>query len=294
MGIPLQVLKAFVNEAQSRSSNIQRIALFGRQTVHASLNDLQDLNLALLDGLHPDTYTRHSASELYSDKSVLQAIFPGSSVDVFDRSDYEGADQIVDLNTPLPAIYHGRYDLVFTGGCLDNVFNPATALINSSLLLSDNGIVIHYEAAANLIGCFQYFSSEWFHGYYSINQFSDCKTYLLQHKEPAVSRFKYKTNLYSYSPFFARDNNFNYLDSGLSMQGLYYNLIVAQKSSTSTAHQIPIQLQYIDDDTSDWTTQQYLFDKSPRALLKGSTHSESAASHLPLNSTHYTYLGSGF
>jgi hypothetical protein len=294
MGIPLQVLKAFSNETRSSSCDIKKIALFGRQTVHADSNDLGSLGLASLSELEPDTYTRHSGSDLYSDRSVLKSIFPGSEIDIFDRSSYEGANVLVDLNKPLPSSFHSRYDLVFTGGCLDNVFNPSAALINSSYLLSDNGIVIHYEAAANLIGCFQYFSSEWFHGYYSSNKFSDCKSYLLQHKDPAVSRFKYETNLYVYSPFFVREKAFDYLESGLSMKGLYYNLIIAQKSPESTNDAIPIQLQYIDQDSFDWTSQQHVFDKNPRLLLKGTTFDQDLGGISPLNSSHYKYLGSGF
>ena len=296
MGIPIQVLKALANEANSPLNKITRIALFGRQTVHADLNDLSSLGISSLQlgQLEPDIYTRHSGSNLYSDKTVLQSLFPSASVDVFDRSLYEGADKIVDLNKPIPKSYHSQYDLVFTGGCLDNVFNPSIALINSSYLLSDKGIVIHYEAAANLIGCFQYFSSEWFHGYYSSNKFIDCKSYILQHKDPAESRFKYKTNLFAYSPFYLREKNFDYLRSGLSMEGLYYNLIVAQRGPDSTTDSAPIQLQYIDDDCFDWTSQQELFDQSPRALLKGSTFDERLVSSTPLNSSHYKYLGSNF
>ena len=42
MGLPLQVLKA-IHEESRTNRNIKKIALFGRQTVHASSNQLKDL-----------------------------------------------------------------------------------------------------------------------------------------------------------------------------------------------------------------------------------------------------------
>jgi len=296
VGLPIQVLKAIHAESLS-NKNVQNIALFGRQTVHSSIEQLRDCFDLDFENLEKDEETRHksSVSEItYSDISVMKLFFPKANIDIFDRSDYEGANIILDLNKPVEKKYHGKYDLIYTGGCLDNIFNPISVIHNSSRLLSDDGIVIHYESAANLIGAYLYFSSEWFYSYYSVNKFYDCKAYILQHIEESKHRFDYRTNIFSYSPWFKRDPNFDYLESAKMNKGIYYNLVVAQNSKDSSIEESPCQMQYIDNNSIDWRKRSKDFDKTSRLLLKGPNYLNEYKNLLPYNSNHYTYQGSNY
>src|SRR5687768_16540043 len=53
-----------------------------------------------------------------------------SQVEAMDFSAYEGAQILHDLNQPIPAEWHQRYDTVFDGGTLEHVFNFPTAIRN--------------------------------------------------------------------------------------------------------------------------------------------------------------------
>jgi hypothetical protein len=301
MGFPLQVIKALCLEAAFRREKampVRRIALFGRQTVHASIEELSSLLNLSVPNCSADI-TRHSVyygENHISDIDLLQTIFPGADIDVFDRSDYEGANRIVDLNLPIPPEYHSLYDLVYTGGCLDNIFNPFQVLINSSMLLEHSGTVIHYESAAGLIGAYLYYTPEWFYSYYSVNCFADIHCFLLNHIQPSSHRFKYLTESYRYQPRFTRSTDFDYLESSFSNKGIFYNLVIAQRCPSSTIYSIPVQLQYLDNKSVDWTTNDSLFTSSLRLDLfkKYSSFQANHPRTLPYKSDHYAYIGSAF
>ena len=78
MGLPIQVLKAIFQES-SLNKEIKKIGLFGRQTVHASPKQLEELFNINISSLDKDKETRHksSVSEVtFSDRAVLNSIFP--------------------------------------------------------------------------------------------------------------------------------------------------------------------------------------------------------------------------
>src|SRR5271156_3329897 len=63
---------------------------------------------------------------LYADE-FLKAIGAKESVSV-DRSDFEGATLLHDLNHPFPVHLLGSFDVVFDGGTLEHIFNYSEAL----------------------------------------------------------------------------------------------------------------------------------------------------------------------
>lgn len=299
MGIPVQVIKAFVAEARIRKGSgrtTKKIALFGKQTVHATTRLLKE-EFSLVTEVGAIDKTRHAGNDrnvAVTDIELLNAIFPGAEVDVFDRSDYEGANILVDLNQPLPEHYHKNYDLVYTGGCLDNVFNPVALLLNSSKLLREHGSILHYESAANLIGAFQYFSQEWFYSYYAVNNFQDCQVFLLNHRTPAETRFLYSTDIYRYTPNFTRTNDFDYLKAANSLRGVYYNLVIAQKGPNSTSDNLPIQMQYIDNNCIDWRAMEEVYCSSARIEAITEMACAEKCMARPFLSDHYRPYGINF
>jgi hypothetical protein len=85
-------------------------------------------------------------------------------VDSLDASDYEGATNVHDLNTPLPAELHGRYSLVFDGGSLEHVFNLPMALKSCMQAVAPGGHFIAITPADSLSGHgFYQFSPELFY-----------------------------------------------------------------------------------------------------------------------------------
>lgn len=82
-----------------------------------------------------------------------------ATVDVLDYSDYEGAQLIHDLNTPVPEAWHGRYDAVIDGGTLEHIFGFPTAIANLMRMVRPGGRLFLFLPANNLCG----------HGFYQFS-----------------------------------------------------------------------------------------------------------------------------
>src|SRR5262249_48624985 len=92
------------------------------------------------------------------------------TVDSLDASDFEGATIIHDLNRPLPATLHGRFDVVFDGGTLEHVFNFPVALKECMALPRVGGHFLMCSPANNQMGHgFYQFSPELFWRVFSPN-----------------------------------------------------------------------------------------------------------------------------
>lgn len=86
-----------------------------------------------------------------------------SDIDSMDASDYEGASVLHDLNLPVPASMHERYDLVWDGGTLEHVFNVPAAFENAMRMVKIGGHLVLITPANNQCGHgFYQFSPELF------------------------------------------------------------------------------------------------------------------------------------
>lgn len=89
-------------------------------------------------------------------------------VDSLDYSDYEQAQLIYDLNTPIPANLKNSYTVVFDGGTLEHVFNFPVAIKNCMDLLQVGGYFITITPCNNQCGHgFYQFSPELFYSVFS-------------------------------------------------------------------------------------------------------------------------------
>jgi SAM-dependent methyltransferase len=80
-----------------------------------------------------------------------------------DRSDYEGANFLHDLNEPFPAKMRGQFDFVLDSGTLEHIFNYPAALKNSLELLRVGGHFLTATPANGHMGHgFYQFSPELF------------------------------------------------------------------------------------------------------------------------------------
>jgi SAM-dependent methyltransferase len=102
-----------------------------------------------------------------------------TQVDSVDASNYEAATIIHDMNNPVPAAWHERYDLVFDGGTLEHVFNLPVALGNCMRMLRQGGRFIATTPMNGWAGHgFYQFSPELFYGVFSgANGFSIVNIY---------------------------------------------------------------------------------------------------------------------
>jgi hypothetical protein len=91
-----------------------------------------------------------------------QALFRGfgfESVESIDFYDAEKPTHVLDLNRPVPAELHGRYDLVYDGGTTEHCFNVPEALSNALRLAKEGGRIMHHLPMNNWID----------HGFYQLS-----------------------------------------------------------------------------------------------------------------------------
>ena len=69
-------------------------------------------------------------NDYVTDATLFSAFCPNVSLDVMDSLTTEGANLIHDLCSPIPASMKSRYNVIFNGSVLDNIFDPAQALRN--------------------------------------------------------------------------------------------------------------------------------------------------------------------
>lgn len=134
-------------------------------------------------GVAIDDRTRgHKTDEALIADDSFCAQFTDAKLSVLDVSDYEQADIIHDMNDPIGDELENRFDFVMRGSCLDNIFDPVTAIRNLARLLKPGGRVFLYEW-----GCFPTgylgVTPDWFVDYFAANGFADCKAYLLRYPD---------------------------------------------------------------------------------------------------------------
>jgi SAM-dependent methyltransferase len=121
-----------------------------------------------------------SATREQVDVCMAQAAFESRYVDQFlrflgaqdpvsvDRSNFEGATLLHDLNEPFPTPLLGTFDLVLDGGTLEHIFNYPQALGNSADLVRVGGHFITITPATGQMGHgFYQFSPELFFRFFS-------------------------------------------------------------------------------------------------------------------------------
>lgn len=184
-----------------------------------------------------------------------------------DISNYEGANIIHDLCQPIPADLKERYDFILNGSVLDNIFDPAAAMRNITLLLKPGGRVVTGEMASNLAFEYLIYSPGWFFDYYLYNGFDDCKAYICGFEN--LDQLLYgRWKVYSFNPKID--------GSSVSVQTLGHAqavvVVFAQKSKESTWDRNPVQWCYRSkDDMKDYLDRVHRFINSRRPYFASNT-----------------------
>lgn len=279
-----------------------RFLSIGKQTVSVSPTEIRDLfnQFGISTRRLDDTIAEGSARTDRTTRKTRQSIFDhdliaafsDATYDCLDRSEYEGANVIHDLTKPIPPELAGQFDFVYDGGCLDNIFDPTTALRNMAALVRPGGRLLHFNVGTAYAGAYLSFSPEWFFSYYAVNGFTDCKTYCAIAREPEGDRYIFDTDLYFWQPFFTRQENYDYVRACQSVDGAVFVICIAEKDEASTVERTPTQMQYLDEQVMDWRREYQRFAASPRPLLSGPR--ETTTHPVPLLTDHFEFRGGGF
>jgi hypothetical protein len=150
--------------ARRLGADFMHTATIGRQTLLVSASELRKINASFsapLSDQQISDATSVGPSPIYSEAllSSLGAIEAHS----FDKSDYEGATHVWDLNDALPSNLHEKYTLVIDGGTLEHVFNFPVAIANCMNMLVPGGHYVGITPANSFFGHgFYQFSPELF------------------------------------------------------------------------------------------------------------------------------------
>lgn len=136
----------FLAEARASGVRFHATATIGRQAL--LIGPLRLRRTLRRHGLPADV--EYTADGPWADP-FLSAL-GATRITAIDASDYEGADLLHDLNEPVPAELHERFDVVLDAGSLEHVFNVATALRSLMLMTSVGGRVILVTPANNHCG----------------------------------------------------------------------------------------------------------------------------------------------
>ena len=298
MGINKQTLKMFLNENNYKKITGDFLCI-GKQTVNVDpfatikLFEKYGCSSTKLKNLYSnkkyDTLTRH-AKDIFMDEDLLSC-FSDAKYNCLDRSSYEGASIIHDMNTPISDNLHQKFDFIYNGSCMDNLFDPVSFIRNTSNMLKVGGRILHIECATGVPGAYIMYSPEWFFSYYAINNYIDCKVYVSVARSEGTTRHIFDTDLFIWQPFFNRQKDYSDIKACKSINGLMHLIVIAEKGRDSTSNLCPIQMQYLDENTIDWRQKYYDFNKSERPIIKLDQKIDVVVPYL---TDHYKYLGSGF
>jgi SAM-dependent methyltransferase len=188
MGLANYILEGIVREHRYKQI-AGSVVQIGRQTIELTPLTMMQLFMQygvplniFRDGVvEIDRHTvqvRQTGIRFVSDRTFFGAL-GAAEVHAVDHSDFEGADIIHDMNQPIGRSLEGIADLILDGSTLDNVHDPATALMNYNRMLRVGGRVVSINAGKpDVQGAYCGMSPEWFLDYYAVNEYADCQVYV--------------------------------------------------------------------------------------------------------------------
>lgn len=278
--------------------------LGGRQSVF--LQPQQIINIAQMYGIESESLQDLSNSKdidevtLRTRSSVSDAVYIKSLLNMetfsFDATSYENAARILDLNNPfdlqMEASELNRFDGLFDGGCLDNVWNPAQAQMNLASLLAERGRIINWACASNWPGAFCMISCEWLLSFYAINKFKNIRVYWFHPIDDASSWPNLSAEVWRFNPTFTRRADYDpYLASRKKNSHPGFVLAVAELSEAKspTNWLSPMQSHYIGGDYRDWRDDYEHGPGLPFAFEP--TKAGYSPDSIPIDSDHYEFCG---
>jgi hypothetical protein len=278
--------------------------LGGRQSVFLTPDQIQDLALrygfsrdcltGLFDENSIDTDTLRTRNSI-SDSSYIRNLI-GMETFSFDATDYENAGVILDLNKPFDAqlnpLQLNKFDGLFDGGCLDNVWNPAQSQMNLASLLDSGGRIVNWVSASNWPGAFCMVSCEWLLSFYAINGFRNIRVYWFHPISDESNWPNLSAEVWRFNPNFTRRPDYNPYNAALkdsSHPGFVLAVAEVGDKKLPTEWEMPMQSHYLGGSYKDWRVDYQHVEGLPLAFEPGSESLTPSSS--PIDSDHYEYCG---
>ena len=184
MGLIYSRLKLLL-DAKESGSDFTTTAMIGRQKL--SLSKTENKKIEAVYGLNIEKDSFNFDKRDYAD-IFIKKYLDIKELKIFDYSDYEGADIVVDLNYPVQKSLHSNFDALIDGGSIEHIFNFPIAIKNYMNLLKVNGNIFIFSNANNHCGHgFYQFSPELFFSVFNeINGFEIKSVILVEHPFPGA------------------------------------------------------------------------------------------------------------
>lgn len=268
------------------------VLLIGRQNVDIPPQAM--LNLLSLYGLTPrvplaieqpgslihDVLTLTPETARIADIAVFHSLAE-CTVKALDVSDYEGAEIVHDMNVPVPDDLKEKFDFIFDGSCMDNIFDGPRVLYNMSEMLRPGGRIILYNASNSAPTGYLQYSPDWFYDFFAINEYSDCKVYIHEFPrgdDPVIADPMPPGGLppqggclWHFDPFVIYHGQRGFQNSEIYDNGHRYVHVVAEKGTNSTSSNAPCQMHYRGSDTEPYLRAAQRFRESARPIFQPRT-----------------------
>ncbi len=252
-----------------------RVLLLGRQTVFMTPEEVQALVLKVGLEVRPtariDHCTMpHGKRNGYIADASFFSLFTDAVVEACDVTDYEGAEHIFDLSRELPGHLRGAFDFIYNGSVLDNVFDPAACLRNTTRMLKPEATIFHYEGSVHWGTAYLKMSPDWFFDYYALNGFTDIQAYVCAYTDVHASPW----DIYEWSAY-AMDGAKAMPPGNLSPPKEQLMVTIAQNGPGTSIDRTPIQNVY----RPDHTAYREAFDRVAKSARRSFFREAAAASN---------------
>ena len=293
--------------ASNKEKAFKKDALFGlggRQSVFLTPEQIQELAILYgfskesLEGLFDEDATDNDT--LRTRRSITDASYIdnllGMKTFSFDATSYENAEVILDLNKPFDSQMStqqlNRFDGLFDGGCIDNVWNPAQSQMNLASLLHSGGRIVNWVSASNWPGAFCMVSCEWLLSFYAINGFKNIRVYWFHPISDGSTWPNISAEVWRFNPNFTRRADYDPYRAALkdsSHPGFALATAEVAVSKLPTEWEMPMQNQYLGEGYRDWRLE---YEHGPNLPFAFELAQEKILPRTaPVDSDHYEFCG---
>ncbi|HVJ66666.1 MAG TPA: class I SAM-dependent methyltransferase [Caulifigura sp.] len=239
--MPKPLAELLLRESAARPFHGE-VATLGRLHVYFTADELENCAARAGAKLAEFPRTLHREPDLarrgfLADDSFLTALGFQSSTRV-DYSDYEAAEEILDLNSAeTPRHLQQRFDVIIDSGTIEHVFHLPNALAHLARMLKPGGRIIHISPSSNCMDHgFYGFSPTFFTDYYEENHYELPAVQVCRFLKPHEQA---RCDIYDYTADRGSRLQIGCLDSSV-----YFVFVVARMTPESTSGVIPQQSAY--------------------------------------------------